>query len=460
MEEKKYYILDTNILLSDPFSIYNFEDNVVILTEAVIEEIDKFKRGDRDLNINAREVSRELNKLREKCKLQNINLTDGIKINDNGLLKIESNHYDVKIPDSWSLDIPDNRILQVSKYLKEQENNVTIISKDINIKIKADILGINAEDYENEQVEGAYTGRRELYISEQDINIGLNNDSKILINNPYYNEIGELEYIEFHPNEYILIHKIENNQETLMGKVTKDCKYIELLLEEYHPYGITGKNIGQKFAIDALMRDPDDIPLVIIQGGSGTGKDFISLACGLEQTFNTNLYRKILITREIQTLGKDLGALPGTEEEKLDPFLRGFMDNLESLVDNNCKDKYKNEKELSGKVQYLFDVGIIKAEAIAYMRGRSIYKQFIIVDEAQNTTISQMKGILTRIAENTKIVLLGDTKQIDNIYLNEKTNGLAWANELMKDSPYACQITLKDSESVRSKFVEDILKRL
>ena len=451
---KKYYMLDTNILLNDPLSIYKFKDNIVILTEAVIEELDKFKKGNNDINNNARIIARELDKLRQQGRL-----TDGILINDNGLLKIESNHYDIELPNSWDKNKPDNRIMQVGKYYKSLNKDVILITKDINMKIKADIIGIKVENYENEQINNKYTGRKEIYLPEDLINKEKN---KIEIINPIYNEDGIYDNIKFYPNEYVLIHKIENSNSTLMGKVDKECKYIELILNDYHPYGITGKNIGQKFAIDALMRDAEDIPLVIIQGGSGTGKDFITLACGLEQTFNgqDNKYRKILITREIETLGKDLGALPGTEEEKLDPFLRGFMDNLEALVDSNINERYKNEKELKGKVQYFFDYEIIKAEAIAYMRGRSIYKQFVIIDEAQNTTISQMKGILTRIAENTKIVLLGDIKQIDNIYLDEKNNGLTWASELMKDSPYACQINLKDSESVRSNLVKDILKRL
>jgi PhoH-like ATPase len=450
----KYYILDTNILLDNPDCIYKFDDNMVILTEATIEELDKFKKGKLDINISAREVIRNLNYLRQYGSLHK-----GIKIDDK-FIKVESNYYNTSLPENWDRKNPDNRILQVAKGLSNEGKEVVIITKDMNMKIKADILDIPVEEYKNEKTKEKYTGRIEIYISDFYIDNSIK-DKKIKIEDikEIYKDDGCVGIIKFHPNEYVLIRSIENNNKSLMGKVSKDCEYIEYLLDELHPYGITGKNIGQKFAIDALMRDVEDIPLVIIQGGSGTGKDFITLACGLEKTFNANDYRKILITREIQTLGKDLGTLPGTEEEKLDPFLRGFIDNLEALIDND-KDKYKNEKELSGKVQYLFDTGIIKAEAISYMRGRSIYKQFIIIDEAQNCSINQMKGILTRIAEDTKIVLLGDTKQIDNIYLDENTNGLSWASELMKDSPYCCQITLKDSESVRSNLVKDILNRL
>jgi PhoH-like ATPase len=464
---KKYYVLDTNILLDDPQSIYKFEDNIVILTEAVIEEIDNFKKGKKDINNNARAVSREINKLREKGKLEDTTLIDGIRINEiddsYGILKIENNHYNMTLPESWEKSKSDNRIIQVAKFFKESGENVIIISKDINVKIKADIMGITAEDYENTQVDNEYKGRAEIYISENYINQALSNGNKIKIDeiDNIYNELGELSNREFYPNEYLLIHKIEDSNSTLMGIITKDCKEIEFILNEYHPYGITGKNIGQKFAIDAMMRSAEDIPLVILQGGSGTGKDFITLACGLEQTFNGYAdYRRILITREVESLGKDIGYLPGTEEEKINPFLRGFMDNLEALVDSNEKERYKNEKELKGKVQYLFDQNIITAEAIAYMRGRSINKQFIIIDEAQNCTVSQMKGILTRIGIDTKIIILGDINQIDNIYLDEKNNGLSWASELMKDSPLACQITLKDGESVRSDLVKDILNRL
>lgn len=456
---KKYYILDTNILLDDPKSIYGFEDNVVILAEATIEELDNLKKGKNEKNIMARKVIRELNKLREKG-----NLTKGIDINNNGILKVkgEGDFQNINLPNSWDKTKPDNRILQIAKGLKDYNSNVIIITKDMNMKIKADILEIKVEEYNNEKNDETYTGRKEIYIEEKYINEGFNNGIINIENlSVIYNENGEKEEnIKFYPNEYILAKNIENNK-SLMGKVDKDVKYIEIIKEELHPYGITGKNIGQKFIIDALMRDADDIPLVIVQGTSGTGKDFVTLACGLEQVYNVeNKYRKILITREIETLGKDIGTLPGTEEEKIGPFLRGFIDNLESLVDSNKKERYKNEKELKGKVQYLFDTGVIVTEAIAYMRGRSIERQFIIIDEAQNCTVNQMKGILTRIGEGTKVVLLGDVKQIDNIYLNEQTNGLTWASELMKESPEACQITLKDSESVRSKLVKDILQRL
>ena len=455
---KKIYILDTNILLDDPKSIYGFDDNIVVLAEATIEELDNLKKGKTEKNIMARKVIRELNKLRKKG-----NLAKGININENdcGTFKIESDYRYIDLPDGWDKTKPDNRILQIAKGLK-QHNNVIIITKDMNMKIKADILEIKVEEYNNEKKDETYTGRKEIYIEEKYIDEGFNNG---IINieslSMIYNEEGEKEEdINFYPNEYILVKNMENTK-SLMGKIDKDIKYIEIIKEELHPYGITGKNIGQKFIIDALMRDANDIPLVIIQGTSGTGKDFVTLACGLEQTYNTpNKYRKILITREIETLGKDIGTLPGTEEEKLGPFLRGFIDNLESLVDSNKEERYKNEKELKGKVQYLFDTGVITAEAIAYMRGRSIEKQYIIIDEAQNCTINQMKGILTRIGEGTKVILLGDIKQIDNVYLNEQTNGLTWASELMKKSPYACQITLKDNESVRSKLVKDILGRL
>jgi len=447
---QKVYILDTNILLSDPMSIYNFGDNKVVLTESVIEEIDKFKRGNDDRNINARKISRELNKLREKGSLIN-----GIPINNNGILKFEHNQSNISLP--WNNNSNDNKILQVAKFFKDKNVPTIIVTKDINMKIKADILEIKAEDYKNKEMEENYTGRQEVYIADTMMN------NNIL----YINDISIVDYNgnavkKFYPNEYLLIHAIGNNKQTLIGKVSKNGNYIDILKDEYYPYGISGRNVGQKFAIDALMRSAEDVPLVIIEGSSGTGKDFISLACGLEQVFNDKQYRKILITREIETLGKDIGTLPGTEIEKLNPFLRGFVDNLEKLVDSNSKERYKNENELSSKVQYLFDSGTIVAEAISYMRGRSISNQYVIIDEAQNCTISQMTGIITRIGENTKIVILGDSNpnQIDNTYLNEKNNGLTWISNLMKDSPYACKITLQDSESVRSPLVKDIIQRL
>ncbi len=451
------YILDTNVILDDPYSIYNFENNTVVITETIINETDKFKRGNEDRNVNAREFNRQLKALRKRGKLN-----EGVKFNDS-IIKFEFCHPEMQLPQQFNPNDPDNTILQVALYFKSIDEPVTIITNDIDMSIKADVLDIPVEDYRANQSALDYTGRDEIYMSPEDINEGIKN-KKVLIKYPYYNAEGNLDYDKkFYPNEYLIIHNNTNNS-TLIGKVSKDCVYIEFITEEQHPYDITPLNVGQTFCIDALMRSTEDLPLVIISGGSGTGKDFVTLACGLEQTFNQNLYRKVLITREIQTLGKDIGTLPGTEEEKIAPFLRGFIDNLEVLVDKDFTKKNPeakiSEKEIQSKIEYLFDNGTIKAEAIAYMRGRSIYKQFIIIDEAQNLTITQMKGILTRVADNTKIVILGDVKQIDSPYLTEKTNGLTWAMQLMKNSPYEAQITLKDEESVRSDLVKDILSRL
>lgn len=445
----KYYILDTNVLLDDPFAMYQFEDSTIIFTEAIIEEIDTLKKGNKDINSNARTVSRELDKLRHKGSLVN-----GVQIN-NIIIKIESNHNDIKLPNSWKDSINDNRILQVALSYKKEGKDITIISQDINIKLKADILGLKARAYKY-KIDDTYTGRAEIFMSEIIINQALKEDNKITLDNPYYDEEGGLTDIKFYPNQYVLIKKLEKPNETLIGYIDKEVNCINVILDKKQPYGITPKNIGQTFAIHALMQNADDLPCVIINGGSGTGKDFVTLACALEQAFNNNDYRKILITREIQPLGKDIGTLPGTEEEKLNPFLRGFIDNLEALVDKKCD----NEKELQGKIDYLFETEVIRAEALSFMRGRSINKQFIIIDEAQNITINQMKGIITRIGIDSKLVILGDTKQIDNIYLNENNNGLTWVSNLMKNSPLAAQITLKDSESVRSELVKDVLKRL
>lgn len=435
------YILDTNVLLDDPYAIYKFPNHNVILTETIIEEIDALKKGNKELNVSARTISRELEKLRHFG-----NLSDGIDI-ENNHIQIVSDCYDIELPQSWKDSINDNRILQVALNYKNNNKDITIISQDINIKLKADILNIPSETYIY-KLDNTYTGRMELYIRENDIN------KQIPLDTIFFDDNGDIIEPIFYPNQYILLKKAEKPNETLLGYV-KD-NYINLILNSYHPYSITPKNMGQTFAIHACMQPANILPLVIINGGSGTGKDFVTLACGLEQTFNENLYRKILITREIQPLGKDIGTLPGTEEEKLNPFLRGFIDNLEALVDS----KSDNEKELQGKIDYLFETGVIKAEALSFMRGRSINKQFVIIDEAQNITINEMKGIVTRIGIDTKIVILGDTKQIDNIYLNENNNGLSWISNLMKESPLAAQITLKDSESVRSELVKDILSRL
>lgn len=460
----KTFVLDTNVLLQSPNAIFAFDDNIVILTEAVLEEIDSFKKGHSDLNVNAREVSRILDKLREKGKL-----TDGVPLDNGGLLRIETNHRDTKLPDSWEQHKADNRILQVCKALKDQNEEVYLISKDINVRIKADIIDVPAQDFRTDQsprIDEQYTGRKTLYVEETIINEFYKSgslsikDTELNEYNTNNNEYTKLDY-ELYPNEFIILTSADNPKKTALAKVSRNGREIvKLVHDSEHPYGITTRNVGQIFMQEALMSSVEDIPLVIIKGKAGTAKTFMALACGLENVVENHNYRKILVCRPNQMLDEDIGFLPGDEKDKIAPLMRPIMDNLEVLVDSDKNERYRNEGELQGKIRYLFESGYIDTQAVGFLRGRSISKQWILIDEAQNTSIKQIKAILTRCAEGSRIVLCGDPDQVDHPYLDARTNGLSFAAECMKGSKLCAIITAEDSECVRSPLAMESANRL
>lgn len=452
----KFFIVDTNILLDYPEAIFAFDDNVVILTETILEELNSFKKLNDDRGYNARIVIRYLESLRKEN-----NLLAGVPININGLLKIENNHIDIKLPYNWDISEADHRLLQVCLYYKEK--NIRLITNDIILRIKADMLNIPVEEFKASQVPKEnlqYTGRCEAYILDEDFNdfyqFGRIDSNKLLI---YDNNGQAIKYNqELYPYEFVLLKNSLGY--TALGKVNKDIKYVEKLqFVKFYPYGITPKNIGQQFMIEALM---SNVPLTIIKGCAGTAKTLLSLACGLERTIENEEFRRILICKSLIELGgkNQIGYLPGTEREKIDPFQRSIYDNLEILVDGNSNERYKDEDSLQSKINYLFDKEYIIFQAVSFLRGRSINKQYVLIDEAQNLSNSQIKAIVTRIGENTKLVILGDPAQIDSPFLNSRTNGLSWLSEKMKGSIYCNQLTMLPSECIRSKLAEDAINRL
>jgi len=455
----KTFVLDTNVLLQSPTALLSFGDNTVILTEAVLEELDSFKKGNQEINENARITVRLINELRAKGKL-----TEGVLMDNGGTLKIDCNKYDVELPASWNLNKTDNRILQVCKALQDSGENVFLITKDIMERIKADIIDIETEDFESEmapKLDEQYQGRRDIYIDAADLNRFYSKGNLFIGDLMLYDYMGELDTVPFTPNEFITMHSLINPKQTALGKVDGTAREIKsLVFADEHPFGITPRNSGQKFMQEMLMADVNDIPLVIVKGAAGTSKTFMSLACSLQKVIEDKEYRKILICRPTVTMDEDLGYLPGSEQEKIAPYMRPIIDNLEILVDGNIKDRYDDEDELSDKIQELFEHKYIVTEAIGFLRGRSIAKTFIIIDEAQNLTAKQAKAIITRVSEGTKIVMVGDINQIDSPFLCARSNGLSWAAEKMKGSRYCAQITLEDEECMRSKLAEDAIKRL
>ena len=253
----------------------------------------------------------------------------------------------------------------------------------------------------------------------------------------------------------------QSARKTQLGRVEKGL-IKKLEYRKSQPYGVTPRNAGQYFLQEALMQPAEKAPLVIVKGMAGTSKTFYSLAVGLEKLLNnpTGEYRRILICRPNAQFDSDIGFLPGDEQEKIAPLLRPVMDNLEQLIDSNEEARYEDERALQGKIEEIFDRGIIQAEALNFLRGRSIEKTYLIIDEAQNMTPGQAKGIITRAGRNTKIILLGDPGQIDRPFLDERTNGLSYAAEHMKGSSLCWQITLSAEECERSALAMDAVRRM
>ncbi len=464
----KTYVLDTNVLIQSPHALLSFEDNKVVLPIAVLEELDKLKNEEGERGANARQTIRYLEHLR-----QSGNLFEGVGLETGGSLKIEVNFVQVELPYGFSPDKNDNRILQVCKGLVEQGEAVILVTKDIMVRLKSQKIGITAEDFTTEQspqLKEQYTGRLEVYTSDDAMNEfkkkGILPEQVYLY--PVKEAVSDHSIIaakqQVHPinNQFFIIHSETNAKKTLLGRYN-GSHIVPLKSLKEEPFGVSPKNVGQKFLQEALMMEPDVAPLVIVKGPAGTAKTFYSLAVGLDKIFVANekkSYRKILITRPNAQFDDDIGFLPGSEQEKIAPYLRPVIDNLEILVDRNEGERYKNEKELRGKIDELFSRGVITAEAMNFIRGRSITYTYLIIDEAQNLTPKQVKGIVTRVGKGTKVVLLGDPGQIDHPLLDERTNGLSYVSEKMKGSPLCHQITMLTEECERSALAMDAAQRM
>ena len=457
---KKTFVLETNVLLQTPFALYSFGENSVVIPEVVLEELDRFKKDNTELGSNARHVARLIDGLRLQGKLN-----EGIKLETGGTLRVEMDYKDAKLPESWDVNKNDNRILKVCKFLQDKGENVFLVTKDIFERIKADIIGVIAQDFFAEQVpdiDEQYQGRIDVYTTEEKINEFYNKSSleekDIFL---FSNDFRKKEKPSLVMNQFLVIHSCDNEKKTALGRYDGK-KIVPLKFISERPFGVIPRSTGQKFMQEALMADADKVPLVIVKGPAGTAKTFYSLAVGLHKilTEQSKLYRKILVCRPNVKLDEDIGFLPGTEQEKIAPFMRPIVDNLEVLIDNDENERYKSEKELKDKVDELFDRKIINTEAIAFIRGRSIVKQWVIIDEAQNLTPKQVKGIITRAGTGTKIILLGDPEQIDHPFLDIKTNGLCYAAERMKGSSLCYQIALTDKECERSDLAHESSKRM
>lgn len=456
---KKTFVLDTNVILQTPLALNSFEDNDIVIPAIVLEELDRFKKDSSELGTNARFAARFIDNLRVKG-----NLTEGVSLPSGGTLRVELNCTDVTLPESWPESKNDNRILKVCKGLIKQGENVILVTKDIFERIKADLLDIPVQDFFTEQVpayEEQYRGILEVYANDSFID-QFYETGKIAVNDIFqYLHKSEPTTPKLVLNQFLIIHSSIAKNKSALGRFNGN-DVVCLQHSNIHPFGITPRNANQKFMQEALMMDADIAPLVIFKGPAGTAKTFYSLAVGLHKIMNEkkDSYRKILVCRPNVKMDEEIGFLPGNEQEKIAPFMRPIIDNLEILIDSNSSERYKNEVELKNKIDELFERNIITTEAIAFIRGRSIVKQWIIIDEAQNLTPRQVKGIITRAGKDTKIILIGDPDQIDHPFLDSRTNGLCYASEKMKGSSLCFQLTLSEKDCERSELAFESSRRM
>lgn len=431
---KKRYLLDTNVLLHDPKALVAFQDNDVVIPIYVIEEIDRFKKEMTRLGENARWISRYLDGLRQRG-----HLSEGVDLGDgSGSLRVVFDPEDpdraIGRADGWV----DTEILKIARHIQSEEPDVPLIvvTKDVNLRIRADAMGLKAEDYETDRV-----SLDELYTGEDEIEVGPDAVEAL-------REDGEIDLPEgeFHPNEYLLLRDRRSDGNTVLGRVdTLEGKIRSLVDASEGVQGVRPRNKEQYFALDALL-DPS-IVLVTIMGKAGTGKTLLALAAGLEQVLAKSVYRHLLVSRPTFPMGKDIGYLPGTVEEKLNPWMQPIYDNLAYLLEGPSQ-------RVGGarSIVDLIDRGVLEVEPLTHIRGRSIPQQFMLVDEAQNLTPLEVKTILTRVGENTKLVLTGDPWQIDTPYIDSSTNGFNHVVNHFRDVPLAAHVTLRKGE--RSKLAE------
>ena len=431
---KKNYVLDTSVFLTDADSIFKFSNNDIFVPLKVLEEIDGHKKRQDSVGINARKIIRIFDDLRNKGSLQK-----GVRIAKGaGIVKVISYEAlkNVIFPPDLDLRHPDHMIIATAVSLRQstpESRKTVIVSRDINMRVIADSVGLLSEDYISES---AVTSSEELYegftvysVDDQIID-RFYGDEPIMIAR---DEVDE----DWMPNQYLLLVSNANDKKSALARFKDHFQPLQKVVHDKLPdWRITARNKEQAFAIDLLM-DPS-VKVVSLVGRAGSGKTLCAIAAGLQQTIGlrgANVYDRVIVSRPVQPLGKDIGYLPGTMEEKMLPWLMPIQDNLQFLLGGD-----KNA------LQMYMDKGKIEIEALTYIRGRSISNTFMIIDEAQNLTAHEIKTIITRVGEGTKIILTGDIEQIDNVYVNETTNGLAHAVEKFKLYPIAGHIMFKKGE--------------
>jgi len=460
----KNFILDTNVLLHDPRAWAKFGDHTVIVPIYVIEEVDSFKTEMTERGRNAREVGRLFDQFRERGRLG-----EGVSLEGGGRLRVEfmSEESERAIEERFlHSDKKDNYILAVTLDLQKREPNspTILISKDTNLRVRADALGLDAENYEEQgvSISELYPGACELTVPSSTMDrLHENGEWTISAGEHTPKRPRDADYEPgaampgFHPNEYVHLTDREGRGQSVLARVGRGyepagdsadsvpLETLETLTST--AWGIEPRNKEQAFALNALL--DDEIDLVTLVGKAGTGKTLLSIAAGLRKVTDDQVYQKLVVSRPVFPMGRDLGYLPGTVEEKLAPWMQPIFDNVEYLMGLSQADKRAGRG-----AEELKDMGIIEVEPLTYIRGRSIPNQFMIVDEAQNLTPHEVKTVMTRVGDHTKIVLTGDPYQIDNPYVDSESNGLTHVVTRFKDESTAATVSLFKGE--RSELAE------
>ncbi len=466
IEGKRLFVLDTNILMHDPSSLFRFQEHDIFLPMIVLEELDNNKKGTTEVARNARQSSRFLDDMMSDVSQDEIE--DGLELNvkhldfahdsmGSGKLYFQTKHFGDELPESLPGNKADNNILGTALALQKlyEKTHITLVSKDINLRIKANILGIHAEDYHNDQVledvDLLFNGSVALDENFWDSH-GKEMDSWMESGRSFYRIRGP-EVKTWAPNQFVY-HEHDGFQATIR-KIEEDDSAVIETTKDYSAsnnsvWGISARNLEQNFALNLLM-DPE-VDFVSLLGMAGTGKTLLSLAAGLEQTLDKDLYSEIIMTRVTIPVGEDIGFLPGTEEEKMTPWMGALMDNLEVLTQSGEGGDWGRAATNDILAQK------IKIRSVNFMRGRTFLNRYVIIDEAQNLTSKQLKTLVTRAGPGTKIICLGNIAQIDTPYLSETTSGLTYVVDRFKNWSHSGHITLVRGERSRlADYASEIL---
>lgn len=457
---KKTYVLDTNILMTSPNALFGFADNDVVITGTTLQELDAHKGDPGERGYNTRETVRLLESLRKQGSL-----IEGVKTWDGGRIMLEPDMVDASVlPAGYNIEVPDNRIIATVLKMGQSEKYqmpVILVTNDLSMKINASACGALVEGYRNESIESSsneqYSGKRFIdTVTDEDI------DNLYAAGKEGVEAIftGVDDLVE---NEYLIM---KGSSKSAIGIHRNGRIYIVDAKSVPAYRDIKPRNASQRMLMHALNAPVDEIPLVIAKGPAGTGKTMLAIACGLAHTYNKlsrssskyedNDYDQILITRSNTISDNDLGFLPGDLEEKMSPLVAPFMDNMQTIFAGKEHDLATAKQQ----IDFVMERGFVRIEAVGYLRGRSISRSYLIVDEAQNLTVNQALEIVTRAGEGTKVVLLGDPNQIDARYLDKRNNGLVFTAEKMKGSPLCAQITFEEDEAQRSALCIEAAKRL